>query len=502
MTKSILPSAIPTAGTNQGPKPLLIPRLSLILCALLLLGFFFLWLRNLDTFSEDYNEGVYLCSARMALHGHPPFSSVFSSQPPAFLDILTVAFGFLGDSVVVGRGVIIFFSLVSLGAVAWIAWQILSPLAGPLAMLFLGLPLVFFHQARTVQAEIPALACALVALGALVSSFQAGRSAGLVGAGFFFALGVMCKLLVAPLIVPVVWLLVPAQPWQAPLHWGALGSSLGSRAFVGRTLLFALGGVAACALTLWPYPLTDLYDQMVQFHLQAKIHFPLNRSGNLRMIRDVLWKEDLVLTLAAAAGFFILLWQRPRAALWLGVWVLPTFIFLIDHAPLFPRHVVLLLPPLAVAASSCVLLVNVLWRSSWSQPLVFALVLPLAWLLGKMLVRDLPIFSRGIPSPRWEQDAMRLIEKHTQPTDFVVSDQQMQVFRAGRQTPPQLCDTSFVRIQSGYLTDKEAIAASENARMIIFWTGRLGLLRRYSAWVEAHYRPVLSDGPRRVFVRD
>ena len=86
-------------------------------------------------------------------------------------------------------------------------------------------------------------------------------------------------------------------------------------------------------------------------------------------------------------------------------------------------------------------------------------------------------------------------------------DQQLQIFLADRLTAPALVDTSHVRIVSGSLTDAGAIAASESARVVVLWTGRLERLTEYTRWVQAHFRLVHRfESPdrrrREVYVRD
>jgi hypothetical protein len=185
-------------------------------------------------------------------------------------------------------------------------------------------------------------------------------------------------------------------------------------------------------------------------------------------------------------------------------WILATTVFLVDHSPLFSRHVLLLLPPLALGASANVLLIPMLLSGREGKGITFVLFILLLVFAGLSLnthQRRFPVLS--VYAERdWE--AIELIQEHTQPLDFVVSDEQMQVFRAGRHVPPELCDTSNIRIKSGYLTDEEAIKASKDARVIILWTSRLARLSLYTNWVEANYRLVRTwDEPSyRFFVKE
>src|SRR5215470_20269008 len=62
----------------------------------------------------DYDEGVYWQSLRAVAAGRPLFSSVYSSQPPGFLLLLTPAHLVGGGSIVGDRLGILAFSLAGL----------------------------------------------------------------------------------------------------------------------------------------------------------------------------------------------------------------------------------------------------------------------------------------------------------------------------------------------------------------------------------------------------
>lgn len=151
------------------------------------------------------------------------------------------------------------------------------------------------------------------------------------------------------------------------------------------------------------------------------------------------------------------------------------------------------------------------WRRPWSRPLLLLLLLPLFNYetgagFGLSLKRDLKTLSAGSQLEEQNREVEKLIRQHTLPEDFVVSDEQIQVFLSGRRLPPQLCDTSFSRIRAGYLTDEQAIQASEGARMIILWNGRLSQLSKYRQWVRSHFRALLETedpgGMNEIYIRE
>lgn len=470
------------------------------LCATMILAFTLTWQINLsEQYSLDYDEGVYLLSARMAVMGNPLFSAVFSSQPPLFLEVLTLVFRLFGDSVAVGRATMIFFSLVSLGATAWIAWRFAGPLAGPLAILSLGLPIIFFQQARIVQAEMPALAFALLAIGTVLSYRDIGGRKWLVAGGVLFSFAALCKLLIVPLIVPILFLLTLVtgshnQRWLFLDYKSLLFSHLPR-----RLLVFGLAGMLACLLLFLRYDLHSAYEQIIDLHLEMKSHFHLDRSKNFSLLLQLL-RMELGVALLAGFGLIALFRKQPLAAVWLCLWIISAGLFLIDHSPLYVYHTVLFFPPLAVAASANVLWIPRLWKKLWTRPLILLLLAPLISAkpgpsLEWSVLRDVKVLTvRGAPNEEYE--AINLIRQHTEPSDFVVSDQQMQIFRAGRRSPPELCDTSYARIKSGSLTDDKTIRASQRAKIIVFWTNRLAHLPQYRQWVRSRYLLLRKfDGP-------
>ncbi len=86
---------------------------------------------------------------------------------------------------------------------------------------------------------------------------------------------------------------------------------------------------------------------------------------------------------------------------------------------------------------------------------------------------------------------MEFIQQTTEAGDFVVSDDLMLLFRAGRLVPPPFGDVSVVAIRSGFQTDERLIelTAAYDCPLVVVWRERF-------AWL-----PVLDgDGNDRVFL--
>ena len=82
----------------------------------------------------------------------------------------------------------------------------------------------------------------------------------------------------------------------------------------------------------------------------------------------------------------------------------------------------------------------------------------------------------------------------TAPGDIVVTDDQYVAGLADRDVPPELVDTSQVRLQSDYLTRQqlEDLITREDIRVILFASGRFDLIPGFRAWVEARYTAVAT----------
>ncbi len=481
---------------------------------LLLCAFAVVWGAGLATpYAFDHDEGVYLASARMVARGHPLFTEVFSSQPPVFLRLLGLTFRAMGDTVAVGRGLMVGFAVLSLAATAWIAWDLGGPLAAPMALLALGQTALFFRQARIVQADVPAMAFALLALVAALAFRKTGGTGWLVAGGAAFALGCLCKLLVVPLLAPFLALPLLASEPEAWSRWRLLPMNrLTVRQVGARVILCVLAAAGAGLLLLAFEDPRALYDEAVRYHVVLRATFSLNRQHNLQLLGAVLRPESGLLVWAAA-GLLALVRTNPLAAAWVTLWALAAGGFLVEHTPLAPQHIVLVLPPLAVAAAASALWIPRGWPKAWHRPLLALLVAPLVlWYapggrVGWTLQRDAGLLDEPFPFQAQEETAIAAIRRHARAGDYVVSDEPIQVFRAGRLMPPWLCDLSATRIQSGNLSAGQAIAATRPARMVIFWADRLDRLPGYREWVRARYRLVRTlDDPRgrlkEIYVRD
>ncbi|MGZ3675622.1 MAG: hypothetical protein ACXVCO_15055, partial [Ktedonobacterales bacterium] len=97
-----------------------------------------------------------------------------------------------------------------------------------------------------------------------------------------------------------------------------------------------------------------------------------------------------------------------------------------------------------------------------------------------------------------------VLRTETLPQDQVVTDDQYIAGVADRTVPPQLVDTSQVRIASGYLTAQqlESIITRADARVILFASGRFDGVPGFREWVRENYIQVADfGGGRALYIR-
>ena len=453
--------------------------------ALVLVAFAMVRLPLLGVAGErNYDEGVYLLSARGVAHGDELFREVFSSQPPAFVETLALALRVGGDELATARLLALGFALLALAATAALAWRSAGPWAAPVAALALATGRPFDALAQGTQAEVPALALTLAA----VLLVQRGDRRRVAAGGALFALALLFKLIVLPLGAVLALLLW--RPDRGGEDTAAEPVPVPSPTDVGEALrrcgAFVLGGGLLVALVLPHYDPSGVLQQAVAFHLAKHDAYPWSLAANAGRVLAHLGNNALFVSLAAAGLVLGVRQGRCREWRWPVVWLLASGAALLLQSPLFAHHFLLTGPALAVAAgngAACLLRSN--RRGARLAAILGALLLALP--MGRQLLA-----LAADPAPHTPAAMLRIVDwipRHTRSSDLVVSDDPMVVFLAGRRTPGRLCDTSQARIQAGFLTLEEATRETSKARLVVLRRGgRLSHLVGYREWLEEHYR--------------
>jgi 4-amino-4-deoxy-L-arabinose transferase-like glycosyltransferase len=472
--------------------------------ATLLLGAASLY-SGLGRYDDFYDAGVYLESARMMLRGYHPYSTIFDSQPPLWLPFVYTSFRLFGASFFAAQSSIAATGILVALATALAVRQLAGWGAAALATAAVMLSPLEFYMSRTVSPEVPASALSLVAISCAIAYARCGdrRALGLAAASV--TCSSMIKLL-GLFTFPGLALLVAAR------HWNDTRVGRRRRAALiaaDGAIVLAISGALVFAL-LFHFGAADVWHQAVEFHWVARSAIASDPLAHRLKLLEQLFARDHLL--GAMAILAMLSTTAGTAGLALFGWLLITAIGLLFHQPLFEHHLVMLIPPIAIAGSvgwarlSDIATKTHRWNNSLSIMLSAALPLLVdAGILALLAIalahrpdsRDVAAWQSASLAP--DHAAAQTIARLTAPNDTIVTDAQGIAFLANRDVPPELTDTSFVRIATGYLTLPEVIAYTQRAdvRLLMLWSGRLATLPGMRQWAASHFPYHVSIGAGR-----
>jgi 4-amino-4-deoxy-L-arabinose transferase-like glycosyltransferase len=428
---------------------------------------------------RDYDEGVYWQSIRALTRGEPLFRSVFAPQPPAFYYTL-LPFYLVAHSLASLRIAVLVFGVIGLAAV-FIAGRLLAgDIGGLVAIVLAATSPLYLHQSAIVQADGPAVAVSVAAVAlALLAVREAGfrRDALAAACGLALALSVGIKLLGVITVVPVAIVL--------------LGAARGRGRLVAAGVA---GGVIGLIVVLLPALASPsaAFDDLVLSHLLAG-QAQGSVGANFKL---VILHRELPLELLGLVGALLALRRRDRTVVPPLAWAIASLLAVLFYQPLFPHHLVMLTPPLALLAA--VGLAPYLTaprgrREALTTLGVTAVVLAVGIAGAFVVARDTgPVLAVDLHNV----EMTAAVRAASQPGDFWISDNPYAVAAADRDIPGPLVDTSSQRTRAGLLTvrDLEAARVRYHVRWVLVDSFRLDAVPGFRDWLGAHFHPVRTLG--------
>ncbi|MGA8570056.1 MAG: hypothetical protein WB580_19875 [Candidatus Binataceae bacterium] len=458
--------------------------------------------QNLGQYSDFYDGGVYLESARMLASGYAPYRAVFSSQPPAWSALIRWSFALFGQNMRAGQMLTVSTLVVTAFAIGIIVLEKGFWLGAVLACVtILMSPLAFFWS-REITGELPSAAFAAVSL-AMAARYASSRRHLWLGAGALALAGASLVKLFGLYALPSVLLIAAGRRGPA----GQLRQKVW---YTAADTLLVLGiAFAAVLMVASLYGVREVWTQAVAFHLVSRGDFSPARNWDLivtTLARDPALSSALPLALCAAFEP----WIGWAALGWLAL----TLIGLLIQQPLFTHHVVSLIPPLALAAG---IGLGALWKLGkrlrvreasmrsdgygWAAGIGFSVASIILFavvchggLAGRAKQQWILAYWRP---PAADLDAAAELARLTTKADFILTDAPGIAFWSGREVPPWLADSSLKRIDNHYLATADVKSQIERYRVkaVLLWTGRLDRLPGLAAWLEQTFPTRRRYGP-------
>ncbi|MCL4297617.1 MAG: glycosyltransferase family 39 protein [Anaerolineae bacterium] len=501
---------------------------------LLLLVLAFAWrAQNLDAFGLSNDEGAHLMWARLAVDGYPLYTETQAVQAPLFLEAIGLAFRLAGPTVQAGRWAILpSFGLLA-AALSWLAYRSGGWPAALTTLVLVSVAPLIFTFSRLAMAEVPATALAVTSVVFLFLYLEKGHKAWLLASGLTLGLSFITKMLNPFVIAPVGWLLVISNQKSVVSSQKVAGgqwSVVGGRLFLD-CLLWSLGLLIPLAAAPLLYDPAAVFDQLIRFRGELRMAVPgsaaetwtqfqlfinghwgfwLLAFGGIMAAAFRVWEERqqgsgglparsarrgeqgrISFSVSSPPAF------QPSSLLypltWL-IWLLAGIAMLGWHAPLFPHHFIVLLPPLILLGAELVSdearVIASLSAGGEQRPaiMIYSLIIMVAALNLLTIVKANRETAAIVTGGR-EAEALKLLQAVSAPDDFVMGDSQLLIFMAGRRTPPPLGDVALVAIKAGRQTSERMLRLTEQvqAPAVVQWSLRLPWLPDYLAWVESNY---------------
>lgn len=429
-------------------------------------------LGHLNSYAYDYDEGPQLQAAALANAGHPLYAEVVINKPPLLTWVLQLAFRLGATSIPTARLAMLLVAVVGLVALGLLSEQWWGRWSGIAAMLLLLILPDTSVRATAVTNDLPAMAAALVALVAATRPGQRWGWLALSAVAYAAMLGF--HPILAPLIAPIVaalWM----QPRQRPA-WARL----------------AVFGAIVAALALLVLLVVDRRGLM-----RWVVAYNAAPAMPGQSISTVTWGSILGPYLAthwplgalAAAGVALSVRDARlrRPALIGGLWLLATVAGLAISGIPRGHYLIFVSFPLAALGGQAVVAgiraaQQLVQRRRAQWPTLATAILPA---LGVWLVTQRIVTPPAWPEWTVEQTAARAAISAPETASYVVTDDQFLAFAAGRLVPPSLTDTSFKRIETGFLRTADVVGAlvEHDVNEVLLGTGRLSSLSGFTDWL-------------------
>ncbi len=404
----------------------------------------------------DYDEGVYAEAAAAAAGGVPLYTGVFLSQPPLLILALGETYRATEPSLVAARDSVVVFSALWLLALFLVLAGDGRPRAGVLAILaVLGNP-AFLTSAHTVQMEAPSEALAATAVALAVWGLRRSGMLWWTAAGAFWGLAMMTKPTAAVSIVPLVGAVLAGTPRPGPSPaWGRRAGAL----------------VAGVILALTPFlpaiSSKPFLAQALAFHVALARHLGPDPAGHaLTTVRFL--GAGRPLSIAAGLGVGLALTEGRALARLFVAWLAAALAAVLALTPLWPHHLVLLLSPLALLAGTALdCLMDRVPRMARGVAATAGIAAVVVYWVAGVSAGGAAASSRDL-----REMSMRIATAVPR-TAYMVTDDPLVAFLAGRSIPPEVIDTSVARVHAGELSEGALWAAlrSDKVQAVLFWRG-------------------------------
>jgi hypothetical protein len=424
----------------------------------------------------DYDEGVYIATLRSIAHGFPLIAKTYSSQFPLFF-YMTLPVYLLTHNIVFLRLVVALCSLIIIVLSYFLVSKYVCRRAAYIVCLYLAVNSIFLTVSRTFQLDIPWLCFTTISFFFLLLFHEKRKYWQLIASALAFAASILIK--ASPLFIPVLicyaCYLVYKKRWQATPYLA----------------VYALISIACVIVVITPSNLMTLYHEAISIR-GASVGFPPSVDTLKTLVRH----EWIVMFLALGSVILFVWrkeWRNNVFFVLSTVWLATTSVVFLFYNELFYHHLVFFILPCIFVGVFCIEYI----ARFVPQVVIWIGVVGILIYSSFVVTNDISIIHPRVSSyDNQLQQVSIYVKAHASSSNFVISDDQLVLYLANRNTPPDEVDTSNVRIQHGQLSAQTLIHDTEtyHVKVVVLVSGRLVQIPAYVAYLRTHYQEHHIDG--------
>lgn len=453
----------------------------ILLTTIFLLVIFFTQFKLINRPSTDNDEGIYLTSFLLVDRGYPAYKKTYFSQPPGFLLSVYPGFAIFGKTLQSARLTIGIWSMVGLLAIILLGFELINIWTGLLAISFLFLAPSYFNQTLTFQSDILITTFSLLSLVTIIKFRKNFQLCWFIISTIFLNLAFWTKFDITffPSFIFILFFLFKEK-------------EVSIKKIINLFLTFFAVSLGFFLIFILPFGIKEVFSNSILLRFQAAS----NASPSFLLFNYL--KKDTVLLLIILGSLFLSFFKKNKFNFSFKIiflWCIFVLIIFIFYRPLFPHHLVILTVPM-------VLLFSQLLEQCFSNKKLFKFMILIILILS--LTNRIYITAKTSTKliNDSQQNAIKIIEKHTNINDFVVSDEEILNGLSGRLPPPELSDVSQVRIKSNNLSPEKfkKIIDIYKPKLIIPWNGRLKSIKNFSEVIKDYKIIYLSSDFQKIIL--
>jgi hypothetical protein len=479
--------------------------LALALAFFLAMSYFFPFRVRLD-YGPD--EGINLIKALLVSRGYPLYEEIWSDQPPLFTLMLSGWMKVFGFQVIPARFLVLFLSTILLWAAAEFlrrAWGAPHAVAGAILIVFLP---YYPRLSVSVMVGLPSITFVVVSLLFLILWHQRRKYVWLILSAIFFSISIFIKIFTG-FLAPIFLLGLLADGYRRYPRLREYKQMIKPAFLWGLTA--SLLSLAILLLFVGPANI----PQLLQPHLEANEVSYFQQLTEEFSLNHFLYPARYLLALAVLGAAMAVL-MRKWSAIYPLAWAASAYMLLSIQVPVWYHHQLLVTIPaaiLAAGASGEVWMVAKRRIQGHSLPwahLALSLVAAAGFIVAiKTLLPDISTRFKTHREAmiRTDEDFLAdnpiliAMTQYAPETRWVVTDLPIYAFRANLLVPPELAVFTEKRVETGFLTEAQALDVIKAYQPEQILLGRFRY-QRLDDYVAERYAPVVEKEGARLYVRE